>query len=149
MESFWVWIMRDPPELDFNAGRSLSQIPFRVKAHLTLLTRVYCACQTVSLDAHQEWRCVMRNEISQPSPNSQLEQPVELSQGFIIEEVMRKLQVILDQKPKEPRWKRFLTHPVVLLIVSALLGGAITLVYSAKQNQLAAERSFSVELVGL
>lgn len=88
----------------------------------------------------------MRNEISQPSPNSQLEQPVELSQGFIIEEVMRKLQAILDQKPKEPRWKRFLTHPLVLLIVSAVLGGAITLIYSTKQNQLAAERSFSDEL---
>ena len=88
----------------------------------------------------------MRNEISQPSPNSQLEQPVEISQAFVIEEVMRKLQAILDQKPKESRWKKFLTHPLVLLIVSAVLGGAITLVYSAKQNQLAAERSFSDEL---
>lgn len=88
----------------------------------------------------------MRNEISQPSRNSQLEQPVEISQAFIIEEVMRKLQAILDQKPKEPRWKRFLIHPLVLLIVSAVLGGGITLVYSAKQNQLAAERSFSDEL---
>jgi len=88
----------------------------------------------------------MRNEISQPSSKSQLKQPVELSQGFIIEEVMRKLQGVLDQKPKEPGWKRFLTHPIVLLIVTAVLGGFITLVYSTKQNQLAAERSFSDEL---
>lgn len=59
---------------------------------------------------------------------------------------MRKLQAILDQKPKESRWKRFSTNSIVLLFLTAVLGGAVTLFYSTKQNQLAAERSFSDEL---
>lgn len=78
---------------------------------------------------------------------------VDLSKGFVVEEVMRKLQAILDaveKKPKESRWQKFLTHPFFLLIAGVLItgfiGNRISLVYSAKQNQLAAERSFSDEL---
>src|SRR6185503_14097420 len=70
---------------------------------------------------------------SQTSTNSQSRPPVEVSQGFIIEEVMRKLQALLDQKPKESRLKSVSTNPLVLLmagvILSGILGGAITLAY--------------------
>ena len=63
---------------------------------------------------------------------------------------MRKLQAILDQKPKESRLKTFSSNPLVLLIagviLSGILGGAITLAYGARQNELAAERNFSDEL---
>jgi hypothetical protein len=87
---------------------------------------------------------------SQASTGSQSGQKVELSQGFIIEEVMRKLQALLDQKPKESKWKKLSTNPLVALtagvILSGILGGAITLAYGARQNELAAERSFSDEL---
>jgi hypothetical protein len=86
---------------------------------------------------------------SQPT-NSQSEQRVEVSQGFVIEEVMKKLQALLDQKPKESRWKRFVSDPLFLLIAGVLftgfVGNRIALVYSTKQNELAAERSFSDEL---
>ena len=89
-------------------------------------------------------------QVSQTSTNFQSEQRVEFSQGFVIEEVMSRLQALLDQKPKETRWQRFSTNALVLLIAGVLLsgfiGGAITLIYSTKQNQLAAERSFSDEL---
>ncbi len=89
-------------------------------------------------------------KISQRLANFQSEQHVELSEGFIIEDVMRRLQAILDQKPKETRWRRFMTHPLFLLfagvVLSGLMGGWITYVYSVKQNELAAERSFADEL---
>lgn len=85
-----------------------------------------------------------------PSINSQAEQRVDLSQGFIVEEIMRKLQALLDQKPKPHWFQRLVTHPLLLLIAGVLItgfiGNRISLAYSTKQNQLAAERSFSDEL---
>src|ERR1043165_7470766 len=82
-------------------------------------------------------RATNNAQISQPSTNSESQQQVELSQGFIIEEVIRRLQEILDQKPKQTSWQRFLTHPLTLLIAGLVLSGfvgtGITYVYSTKQ----------------
>jgi len=79
---------------------------------------------------------------------------VELNQNFVVEEVMRKLQSLLDQKPRQSRAQRFFTHPLFLLIAGVVLSGFTGVVignrlshnYSIAQHEVAAERSFSDEL---
>lgn len=79
---------------------------------------------------------------------------VELSKNLVVEEVMIKLQSLLDQKPKETLIQRFSTHPLFLLLAGVALSGFIGGIigtrvahnYSIKQHEVAAERSFSDEL---
>jgi hypothetical protein len=79
---------------------------------------------------------------------------VELSQNLVVEEVMIKLQSLLDQKPKDTLFQRFSTHPLFLLLAGVALSGVaggiigtrVAYNYSIKQQEVTAERSFSDEL---
>lgn len=68
-----------------------------------------------------------------------------LADGFL--KLMSKLS---EDEPKPPWPKRLLTHPlsvvVVTFLLSGVLGGALTLFYSYKQQEVARQQSFTDEL---
>ncbi len=75
---------------------------------------------------------------------------VGLSEGYVVEELMTRIQALMDQKPKQNKFQKLLTHPLLLLMATVLLSGFIgarvTHSYTIKQHELAADRAFSDEL---
>ncbi len=69
--------------------------------------------------------------------------------AVITDELLKLIRKLTEDKPK-PKIQRFLTHPLVIVVISFLLsvpvGGLLTYIYTLKQQELARERSFSDEL---
>lgn len=63
---------------------------------------------------------------------------------------LKLMNKLSEDEPKPPRYKRFLAHPLSVVLVtfllSILLGGYLTNVYSLRQQELARQRSFTDEL---
>ena len=69
--------------------------------------------------------------------------------AVITDELLRLIRKLTEEKPK-PKIQRFLTHPLVIVVISFLLsvpvGSFLTYIHTLKQQELARERSFSDEL---
>jgi hypothetical protein len=69
--------------------------------------------------------------------------------AVITDELLKLIRKLTEEKPK-PKIQRFLTHPLVIVVISFLLsvpvGGFLTYIHTLRQQELARERSFSDEL---
>jgi len=90
--------------------------------------------------------------IASPSPQSggQVPDGGRSTDVFVVEELLSILHKLTRDKPQQRWYKQLPTHPITLLlagfVLSVLLGGFVTYLYTRKAQEVAATRSFSDEL---
>src|SRR5215204_3514578 len=99
---------------------------------------------------------MLKEDISEKAPEADLEHDKQIAPEILA--FIKVIERLAGEKKQEPpRYKRFLTHPLLLILVSGIAGGGITAYYtwqqkriefqrSLQQQDLTSRRSFSDEL---